>query len=274
MYVYIYIYVESCIMYCQYITTKFQLGFDTWKSGYTPQNNKFHGENKPMDYRYPMILFSDKPNTPWWNLLSTFHHMAGTEKNLCQQRGWIGSMVEVSFLSATCAALAKFSTYCKPWHPKSAWWSHMNESKRLVFFRRPSVSELKKVPGRGPKLRCISENGGFPSQPRWGTWNMPCLCSPKMLRCSSAASQRPRTGIWGFRLLSWTFQVFLVGFVARIMKNYGIYLYMSWIQLKWTSGEVSSYLVTCQAAFWIFWMVLRTSRWWASIEMHRNAMVF
>ena len=29
------------------------------------------------------------------------------------------------------------------------------------------------------------------------------------------------------------------------------------------SGEVSSYLVTCQAAFWIFWMVLRTSRSWA-----------
>ena len=202
-------------MYCQYITTKFQLGFDTWKSGYTPQNNTFHGENKPMDFFSGIrwLLFSDKPNTPWWNMLSSFYHMAGTEKNHVS-KGLGLARQEVS-------SIRLHSTYCKPWHPSFLRVISHERVEALVFFRRPFC--WKKVRGRGPFLGTRLLQGTpelrFPSRPRWGTWNMPCLCSPK-IACSSAVSQRPRTGMLGS-----TFQDFLWFFCGSCgpnIKNYCI----------------------------------------------------
>jgi hypothetical protein len=124
-------------------------------------------------------------------MLSTFYHMAGTEKHMSAKGlDWL----DKRFLpSATGYTLHIASLDIQVFSGLVI--SH-ERVEALVFFRRPSVP-VEKRKSSGPFLGTrLLQNCGFPSRPRWGTWNMPCLCSPK-IACSSAVSQRPRTDILG-----------------------------------------------------------------------------
>lgn len=148
------------------------------------------------------------------------------------------------------------STYCKPWHPSFLRLGDLTWTSRSVSVFQTSECPSWKKKKQWPFFRDEATPELRVSIPaKVGNLEYAMSLQPKnsllQRRLAEAKDWHPGSDFPGLC-------VFFVGLVARTSRTTVYYR----VEYNW-SGEVSSYLVTCQAAFCIFWMVLRTSRSWA-----------